>query len=212
MTFATTEMYIHGHVGFPDTATERRTRIVNRKKRQRKRCDEKIGFAADITSASILPNSSRNSDTRHATISTVSAKGTTAEIIKSCPDVRDASSSLLLPMYWLMTAPPVVSTVNRKMRTVLNIVTSDTPETSASLEKLTVKVSAIPTNIRRNCSTKSDRMSPPKSLLLNNSDFIFFHKGVLAVGKQNIRLTFSLFQSQKSVAIIEAIPCACIHN
>lgn len=45
MTFATTEMYIHGHVGFPDTATERRTRIVNRKKRQRKRCDEKIGFA-----------------------------------------------------------------------------------------------------------------------------------------------------------------------
>lgn len=86
-------------------------------------------------------------------------------------------------MYWLMTAPPVVSTVNRKMRTVLNKVTSDTPETSASLEKLTVKVSAIPTNIRRNCSTKSDRMSPPKSLLLNNSDFIFFHKGVLAVGK-----------------------------
>ena len=58
----------------------------------------------------------------------------------------------------MMTAPPEESAVNRKISTVLNDVTSDTPETSASLEKLTTKVSAMPTNISRNCSTNSGRI------------------------------------------------------
>ena len=47
------------------------------------------------------------------------------------------------------------SAVNKKISTVLNDVTSDTPDTSASPEKLTTNVSAMPTNIRRNCSIKS---------------------------------------------------------
>ena len=57
--------------------------------------------------------------------------------------------------------------VNRKMRTVLKEVTSDTPETSASLEKLTTKVSAMPTNIRRNCSTNRGRIRFRRSRFVN---------------------------------------------
>lgn len=66
-----------------------------------------------------------------------------------------------------MTAPPDDNAVKRKIRTVLNDVTSETPETSASLEKLTTKVSAIPTNIKRNCSTKSGKINLRKSLFEN---------------------------------------------
>ena len=54
----------------------------------------------------------------------------------------------------MMTAPPEDRAVNRKTSTVLKALTRDTPDTSASLEKLTTKVSAMPTSIRRNCSTK----------------------------------------------------------
>lgn len=56
----------------------------------------------------------------------------------------------LLPIYWLMiTAPPEDKAVNRKISTVLKELTSETPETSASLAKLTVNVSAMPTNISK---------------------------------------------------------------
>ena len=47
-------------------------------------------------------------------------------------------------------------------------VTSDTPETSASLEKLTTNVSAMPTNIKRNCSIKSGIMRFRRSLFVNS--------------------------------------------
>lgn len=92
----------------------------------------------------------------------------TVETISSCPAEREASFCCLLPMYWLMiTAPPEDSAVNRKISTVLKEVTSDTPDTSASLEKLTTKVSAIPTNIKRNCSTNSGMIKFRRSRLEN---------------------------------------------
>ena len=74
----------------------------------------------------------------------------------------------MLPMYWLMmTAPPEDSAVNRKIRTVLNDVTNDTPETSVSPEKLTTNVSAMPTNIKRNCSIKSGMIGFRRFLFVN---------------------------------------------
>lgn len=92
----------------------------------------------------------------------------TVETISSCPAEREASFCCLLPMYWLMiTAPPEDSAVNRKISTVLKEVTSDTPDTSASLEKLTTKVSAIPTSIKRNCSTNSEMIKFRRSRLEN---------------------------------------------
>ena len=65
-----------------------------------------------------------------------------------CPDEREARSDCLFPMYWLIiTAPPDESAVNKKINTVLNDVTNETPETSASLEKLTTNVSAMPETV-----------------------------------------------------------------
>ena len=67
----------------------------------------------------------------------------------------------------MITAPPDDNAVNRKIRTVLKDVTNETPDTSASLEKLTTNVSAIPTNIKRNCSTNRGNMRFLKSLFEN---------------------------------------------
>lgn len=75
--------------------------------------------------------------------------------------------TLVLPTLRHRAAPPEERAVNRKMRTVLKEVTSDTPETSASLEKLTTKVSAMPTNIRRNCSTNRGRIRFRRSRFVN---------------------------------------------
>ena len=121
-----------------------------------------------MTSASIFPNSRPKSGILNRIIGIVIATEITADIIRSCPAERDALSLFLLPMYWLIiTAPPDDSAVNRNISTVLNDVTSETPETSASLEKLTTKVSAIPTNISKNCSINSGTIKFRRSLLVN---------------------------------------------
>ena len=80
-----------------------------------------------------------------------------------------------------MTAPPEDSAVNKKISTVLNDVTSDTPETSASLEKLTTNVSAMPTNISKNCSINSGMIKFRRSLFVNILRLEFLRKSVPAV-------------------------------
>ncbi len=87
-----------------------------------------------------------------------------------------------------MSAPPDESAVNRKIKIVLNELTNETPETLASLEKLTTKVSAIFTNINRNYSIKSGIIKFLKSLLVNIVCLIFPTKVLLIFCKHFFNL------------------------
>lgn len=87
-----------------------------------------------------------------------------------------------------MSAPPDESAVNRKIKIVLNELTNETPETLASLEKLTTKVSAIFTNINRNYSIKSGIIKFLKSLLVNIVFLIFPTKVLLIFYKHFFNL------------------------
>ena len=92
----------------------------------------------------------------------------TAEAMSSWPADASAFRGFLLPRYWLMiTAPPEDRAVKRKTSTVLKELTRDTPDTSASQAKLTTKVSAMPTSISRNCSTKRGTIRSLRSRLEN---------------------------------------------
>ena len=86
-----------------------------------------------MTSCSTSPNRRRRIcrfSTREKII-TIMEK--TTEIIISCPADTLPLSLSRLPIYWLTTtAPPAASAENRKRKTVLNILTRDTPDTAAS--------------------------------------------------------------------------------
>ena len=72
----------------------------------------------------------------------------------------------------MITAPPAERAEKRFIKTVLKEFTSETPETASSLTKLTVKISAIPTSMMRNCSTKSGKIRSFNSLSVNKRDFL----------------------------------------
>ena len=78
-----------------------------------------------------------------------------AEIISRCQEKWNVAGSFLPPVCWLiMIAPPEESAINRKINTVLPNVTGDTPDISASLEKLTTNTPAMSINMSKNCSIK----------------------------------------------------------
>lgn len=104
-----------------------------------------------------------------------------ASVNTSCLADWQASSLLPAPIHCdVTTAPPVASAASTLMIKLLNMSTSDTPETAASPAEEIIIVSAIPTVMASVCSKISGIISFRKSFLLNNRFSVtvcltFFH-------------------------------------
>ena len=86
-------------------------------------------------------------------------------VYKSCFEASFALPLSRRPRYWATTtAPPVESAENIWMMSVLILSTSDTPDTTASPEVVTITVSAMPTVFSKNCSITSGMTRRSSSL------------------------------------------------
>ena len=121
-----------------------------------------------MTSASIAPNTRRRIGRCNTRTTTISVNVAVIETVYNCAALRTALSLSLRPRYWLVIiAPPPVSAANNCVTSTLILSTRLTLETAASPTPETIKVSAMPIVMLRNCSISMGQISANSALVVN---------------------------------------------